>query len=252
MLDIEHVVCAELGRELEPCAIAGALAGEDDRRRPRVLCAQHRAEPLLAGTDDQHGLPRPGVHVHCDPLNAIADRDRQRRELRRQVLGDFVEHGVPREMEVFGEPADKVRRIGRVDQPEATRLRAAEEIGVGAEAVFALQAPFALPARQVLLDHHPLSGFDLPHLARFRPHCGDRTDGLVAHRDRRPLVSRAVDFRLRASDPAGLDPQHAFVLAELRPGITAQLGPFGAGLDRDADVVGMIGHGTSFLCASDR
>src|ERR1043166_8080745 len=99
----------ELFRQRQtPCI--GRESADDDRARAGLLGRDCTGESLLAGPLDYHDLADLQAALQVGPFDAVAEWQRERRELRRPAIGHAVKNGVRVQILELAVAAPKRRR----------------------------------------------------------------------------------------------------------------------------------------------
>src|SRR5215218_6447614 len=156
LLDVDHVVGAELLRDLHPCTVLGR-AGDDDERGAGLLADHRLRQPLLTRALDEHGGIIADATVEQRPFNAVRHRRYQPCQFRGNALGDAMHDGIPRKIDVLREAAPEVGRPlgGRIAVTDG--IRVVTPVGVLAVAVLAEMAPLALAAGDIVLHEYQVA-----------------------------------------------------------------------------------------------
>ncbi len=223
-----HPVCPRTAGLREHLADAVVLAGHERLVDERADDAHRQVEPVLlhVGHVDAARAPipahdrlpapdRPGAEDHHDVAQADVEHlDAVERAGER--VGDGREIG----REIVGQRDQVLRRDRRHRRPLGVRpgegVVPVQQV-VLAQVLEPLHTPPALAAREDRAEEHAVALGDAGREHRLGPHLREHADGLVAEHPRRggPRVAVEERPRVRAADPARLDPQDRAARVEL-------------------------------------
>jgi hypothetical protein len=211
--DIDGVMRAEpfrqrqaplIGRRPEPrhddAAGAGLLGGDD------------AGEALLARPLDDDAFADADLALEVGPLDAVAERQRQRGEVRGEIIGNAMKDRVRVKILVLAVAAPQRRRLTDRGRSVAYGAGLVERVGLVAQAEVAAAAIVAMAAGQILLERDAVALLDAEALRRGAAELRHGPDGLVPE-DERPLRLRILQVirPIAAADAAQLDAQESAV-----------------------------------------
>src|SRR5262249_37380349 len=158
----------------------------------RLLGGDRAGKALLARPLDHHDLADGHAALQIGPLDAVAERKRQRSELRRHVIGHAVEHSGGMEVLILAVAApprwrDRDRRRAIADG--CFLGRPVERVSLVTKPEVTAAAITAVAAREILFERDAVAFLDAEARGRDGPEACHMSDRLVAE-DKRAAYLR--------------------------------------------------------------
>ena len=222
-VNVDHMVGAELLGDLQAGAIL-RRAGDDDQRGAGLLADHGLGQALLARPLDQHGGIVADAAVEQGPLDAVRHRRDQSGQFRRDALGNMMQDGIPRQVDVLGKAAPQMGRLFGRRVAVADGVGVVAPVSVFAVAVLAEVAPLALAASDVVLHEHQIALPETLAPCELAAGLGDKADILVAHDDRGAGRRRLVQLDVGPANARHLHLHKRGIFRDFRHRVFADLG----------------------------